>query len=252
MRSFALSDSAPAAAIAESSGRVAPFSSRDKLIIFDADGTIIDAYQAIETTFGRHGLQLGDLDRFQKRHKLFKYLGGMKEFPRNLARHLGGASHKELIGSLTDVYREQAVLYPGIASLIKHILSSSDIRIGLVTRNVTNEPLLTLGKLFARHDLDLKAFDYVACIPLKTPKTEYFAAARQQLGINPARSFSCGDEHNDYLSAIGAGFSPFMVSYGFEDFQRLTLKYRVPAAIISRTPQELAARVCHGLDLAFE
>ncbi|QLG89171.1 HAD family hydrolase [Chitinibacter bivalviorum] len=252
MRSFAPTDSALAFPLAESTGSTPHFTSRDKLIIFDADGTIIDAYNAIETAFGQHGLQLGDLGRFQKRHKLFKYLGGIKEFPRNLARHLGGASHKELIGSLTEVYREKAVLYPGIASLIKQIMASKDIRIGLVTRNVTNEPLITLGKLFARHDLDLGAFDYVACIPLKTPKTEYFATARQQLGINPARSYSCGDEHNDYLSAIGSGFSPFMVSYGFEDFQRLTLKYRVPAAIISRTPHELADRVRHGLDLAQE
>jgi hypothetical protein len=50
----------------------------DRLIVFDVDGTIIDAYSAIVETFSRHGMELGDLERFQKRHNLFKYLGGIK------------------------------------------------------------------------------------------------------------------------------------------------------------------------------
>ena len=60
------------------------YPNKQKLIIFDADGTIIDAFSAIERTFARHEMAIGDLESFQKRHKFFKYLGGLKEFPANI------------------------------------------------------------------------------------------------------------------------------------------------------------------------
>ncbi len=86
----------------------------DRLIIIDADGTLIDAFTAIGAAFARHGMDLGDLERFQKRRNLFKYLGGIKEFPRNLAKHFGRNGRKELIATLTDIYRDEARLYPGM------------------------------------------------------------------------------------------------------------------------------------------
>jgi len=61
------------------------YSNNERLIVFDADGTTIDAYPVIVDTFTSHGMELGDLERFQKRHKLFKYLGGIKEFPFNFS-----------------------------------------------------------------------------------------------------------------------------------------------------------------------
>jgi len=45
------------------------YRSRDRLIIVDADGTVIDAFCAIGTAFARHGMNLGDLERFQKRRR---------------------------------------------------------------------------------------------------------------------------------------------------------------------------------------
>ena len=65
------------------------YRSTDRLIIFDADGTLIDAFSAIDTAFAHHGMNIGDLERFQERRKFFKYIGGIKEFPRNLAKHMG-------------------------------------------------------------------------------------------------------------------------------------------------------------------
>jgi phosphoglycolate phosphatase len=41
----------------------------------------------------------------------------------------------------------------------------------------------------------------------------------------------------------------FIVSYGFEDYDRLTRKHGVPVEVISRTPSELVERVLHGLGL---
>ena len=225
------------------------YNNSKRLIILDADGTTIDAYSAIDKTFSRHGMVIGDEERFQKRRRLFKYLGGLKEFPSNLKKQIGKQSRKQLIATLTEVYREEAKLYPGIADLVRSLIATPDIAVGLVTRNMTNEPEQTLRLLFRRHDIDLDALDFFAHIPLHLEKMQEFRAIRERLDINPARAYICGDEHKDYLAAIGSGMHPFMVSYGFESYKRLIKKFLVPEEIISRSPEELCGRVRHAMGL---
>lgn len=227
------------------------YRSQDRLIIIDADGTVIDAFAAIDAAFSRHGMDIGDLERFQKRRNLFKYLGGLKEFPRNLAKHFGKLGRKDLLATLTDVYRDEAQLYPGMAAMIGDLLETPDIRVGMVTRNVTHEPEITLTRLFARHDIDIGRLDFLHHIPLRQEKTPYFKAARERFGINPARAFACGDEHKDYSAATASGMHPFIVAYGFENFARLTRKFAIPAEVISETPPALSARVRHALGLPY-
>ncbi|MCX7673578.1 MAG: HAD hydrolase-like protein [Thiobacillaceae bacterium] len=225
------------------------YPTRARLVILDADGTTIDAFEAIERTFARHGMAIGDLERFQKRRHLFKYLGGLKEFPANLRRQLGKQRRRQLLNTLTEVYRAEARLFPGIPELIATLVAAADVRVGLVTRNITYEPAETLRQLFARHGVDVGALDFLVTVPLGETKTAYFRALRAHFGINPARAFVCGDEHRDYLAAVASGMHPFIVSYGFEDHERLTRKFEVPEEVIARTPAELAARLCHALDL---
>jgi phosphoglycolate phosphatase len=226
------------------------YRSRDRLIIIDADGTVIDAFAAIGVAFARHGMDLGDLDRFQKRRNLFKYLGGLKEFPRNLAKHFGKHGRKELLATLTEVYREEAGFYPGMAKLIGDLLDTPGLRVGMVTRNVTHEPEVTLGRLFVRHGLDIGRLDFLHYVPLRQEKTPFFKAARERLGINPARAYACGDEHKDFAAAMASGMHPFIVAYGFENLTRLVRKFAVPEEVISLSPSELSARVRHALDLS--
>lgn len=225
------------------------YKSNKRLIILDADGTTIDAYSAIETAFSRHGMTLGDLESFQKRHHLFKYLGGLKQFPAMIKKNIRQQSRKQIVATLTEVYREEAQLYPGIAELVQALIAAPDIVVGLVTRNITNEPLATLRLLFLRHGIDSGALDFMVHIPLNEKKTAQFRLARERFDINPARAYICGDEHKDYLAAIKSGMHPFIVSYGFEDHQKLTTKFDVPDELISRTSTELCARVLHAMDL---
>ncbi|MEI8164468.1 MAG: HAD hydrolase-like protein, partial [Betaproteobacteria bacterium] len=121
--------------------------------------------------------------------------------------------------------------------------------VGLVTRNVTFEPEETLRQLFRRHGIDTKSFDHVACISLGADKAASIRAARQRFDINPARAYACGDEYRDYAAAVACGMHPFIVPYGFEDAERLTAGFGVPAEIIADSPAELAARLLHALDL---
>jgi phosphoglycolate phosphatase len=225
------------------------YSSNERLVIFDADGTIIDAFSALNQTFSAHGMALGDLELFQKRHNFFKYLGGIKNFPLNLQKQFAKQSRRKLLATLTAVYREEAKLFPGLADLLRTLIAAPGIRVGLVTRNITNEPELTIRMLMARHDIDLDALDFVTHVPLGEEKTSAFRFARTRFDINPARSFACGDEHKDYFAAMAAGMQAFIVSYGFEDYTRLTQKFLVPEELISRTPEALCARILHALDL---
>jgi phosphoglycolate phosphatase len=225
------------------------YKSNKRLLILDADGTTIDAFSAIEAAFGRHGLVIGDEARFQKRHNLLKYLGGLKEFPTILRKNLRKNSRARLVDSLTEVYRQEAALYDGIADLIRDLVAAPDVVVGMVTRNITNEPLETLRQLFLRHGIDINELDFLVHVPLGEKKTAQFRAIREQFGINPARAYVCGDEHKDFAAAVGTGMHPFMVSYGFEDHDRLTAKFDVPPEVISRTSDELCRRVRHALDL---
>jgi phosphoglycolate phosphatase len=225
------------------------YKSDKRLIILDADGTTIDAYSAIQEAFARHGMTLGEEANFQKRHHLFKYLGGLKEFPSILKKNIRKQSRRKIVDTLTEVYRTEARLYPGIAELIRSLIASPDIIVGLVTRNITNEPLETLRQLFMRHEIDVGELDFLVHIPLNERKTAQFRLTRERFEINPARAYICGDEHKDFVAAINTGMHPFMVSYGFEDHDRLTTKFDVPDELISRTSDELCGRVRHAMEL---
>lgn len=223
--------------------------SRDRLIILDADGTTIDAFSAMATAFSRHGMDIGDLARFQKRRHLFKYLGGLKEFPRNLQRHVGRRKRAAVIETLTEIYREQASLYPGIRELIERLIAEPNLRVGVLTRNITLDATETLRHLFSRHEIDPDAFDFFRHIPLSEDKTAHFKTIREEFNVNPGRAYACGDEKRDFVAAISTGMHPFIVSYGFEDYERLTTKIGVPAELISRAPDELRDRIANALDI---
>lgn len=221
--------------------------SEDRLVILDADGTTIDAFRAIATTFQRHELNLGDLERFQKRHNLFKYLGGVKEFPGNLRKQFSRARRRRLLVTLTEVYREEAVLFEGMPEMLHDLIALEGVRVGIVTRNITIEPEQTLARLFARHGIDPKALDFLLHLPLKQNKQRLFEAVRERFRVNPARCLVCGDEHKDYSAALVAGMHPMIVSYGFENHARLTQKFEVPEVLISGSPTDLQQRVRNAL-----
>ena len=229
---------------------MARYKNLERLVILDVDGTTIDAFHAIELAFLRNGMDIGNLERFQKRRKLFKYLGGLREFPVNLRRQFGKQNRRRLLQTLTEIYRHEANLYPGLDRLLRTLLAQPDIRVGIVTRNVTIEPEETLKCLFRRHDIDTAEFDFFACLPLSEEKSPHLKRARKSFAINPARTYACGDEYSDYLAALKAGMHPFIVSYGFEDGVRLTEKFGVPEELVSASPEEFMARLGNALNLA--
>jgi phosphoglycolate phosphatase len=221
-----------------------------RLMILDADGTTIDAFDAINLAFSIHNMDIGDIERFQDRRKIFKYIGGLKEWPKNLHKQLKEKQRIALINTLTDIYRERAQLFEGIGGMINRLIAQPDLRVGMITRNITNEPEKTLYKLYQRNGVDVGGLDFLVHLPLKQHKLAAFESIRESLKINPARAYATGDEKCDYVAAIGSGMHPFMVSFGFESYQRLTKKIGVPAVLISRHPSELRQRILQALDIS--
>jgi len=192
-------------------------------------------------------MDIGDLSRFQRRHNLFKYLGGVKEFPKNLKKQLSKVKRSQLIATLTEVYREQGCLYEGIREMIQSLIEMDNTVVGVVTRNITNDPVETLKQLFGREGIDVAKLDFMIHIPLRESKTQAFRQVRDDFAINPALCSVCGDEHKDYAAAVATGMHPYIVSYGFENYERLTDKFEIPPEIVSRSPQELSRRLFHAL-----
>ena len=219
------------------------------MVVFDADGTLVDAFRVVEQSFTEHGMDIGDLGRFQRRRKLLKYIGGLREFPRNLRRQFDKATRKRIKHTLTEVYRAQAQLFPGMAELLSQLIVAPGIRVGIVSRNVTIDPEQTLAIVLGRYGIDASGLDFLRCIPLGEEKSPAFRALRGEFGINPLRTLACGDEYKDYAAAQAAGMPALVAAYGFEDYERLADAYGIPGELIARTPEELAGRVRHAFDL---
>lgn len=223
--------------------------SQDRLVILDADGTTIDSFSAMRKAFTQHGMNLGDLERFQKRRNLFKYIGGFREFSGNLRRQISRNKRSKLINTLTDIYRAEGALYPGIAELMNRLIIESNCKVGILTRNITREPEVTLRQLYQREGVDAAALDFLVHLPLKQTKVQYFREIREYYSINPARSYACGDEQADFLAAVSTGTHPFMVAYGFDCYWRLVNKAKVPKELIAEDSHQLCERLTNALGI---
>lgn len=81
-----------------------------------------------------------------------------------------------------------------------------------------------------------EALDLLLHLPLKQSKQGYFEQVRERFLVDPARSFVCGDEHQNYTAALAAGMHPIIVSSGFGNRTRLTRKSGVSEVLISSSP----------------
>jgi len=190
---------------------------RFKAIMFDLDGTLADTLADIAAAANHAMARLG-----RPQHKLpaFRYMVG--QGLRSLMSDAVGTDHQHLIeegmAHFTAYYAEHDMdhtrLYDGISEMLDRLSASPAKRAVLsnkpdaATRRVVSTLLGQWQWDTVRGGLD--------GVPLKPDPTAALQIA-EELGIAPEAWAYVGDTLVDMQTAVGAGFYPIGVTWGFRD-----------------------------------
>ena len=133
---------------------------KDVLIALDFDGLLINSYKLLERTFLEYNLDLGEEERFKNRRKFLKYLGGGKEWIPNLVKFTLPRK-RHLIENLTEKYREEGVVYKEFIPFLNSCIQNQSTHVGVISRNFTMEPGITIRKVLRNSEIDEKNLDFV-------------------------------------------------------------------------------------------
>lgn len=209
--------------------------SRDTLVVLDFDGFLVNSYQLLKVTFEHFGLDVGDEERFRRRRKFLKYLGGGKEFIRNFVR-ASLPKKKKIRERLTDEYVENGRVFPEFVPLLNEIIANPAVHVGILSRNFTYTPGLTIRAVLRNSSVEERDLDFVIPIPAGVKKGDVLE------GMKSSRYRLClfgADEVGDYRAAMETGYDPVMASYGFDSRKRLVEVAKVPAERIFDSPRAL-------------
>ena len=219
---------------------------KDRLIVLDFDGFLVNSYQLLQVTFASFGLDIGAEDRFRQRRKFLKYLGGGKEFLRNLVS-CSLPKKKRIRETLTEVYQERGRIYPEFTRLINTMIEHRNMHVGIISRNFTLNPGYTIRKVLANSGVAEADLDFVIPLDIGVKKGAVLE------GMRASRYRCCifgGDEIGDYRAAVETGYDDIvMSSYGFDDRIRLVETGGVPPGVICDSPEELARKLARTVGL---
>jgi phosphoglycolate phosphatase len=216
-------------------GRRRPPPSKNTLVVLDFDGFLLNSYQLLKVTFEHFGLDVGDEDRFRHRRKFLKYLGGGKEFMRNFVR-ASLPKKKKIREKLTDEYLDNGRIFPEFVPIMNDLIASPTAHVGIVSRNFTYTPGLTIRAVLRNSGVEEQDLDFVIPIPAGVKKGDVLEAmksSRYRLCLFGA------DEIGDYRAAVETGYDALMASYGFDSRKRLLEEAKVPEDRIFDSPRML-------------
>ena len=208
---------------------------KDVLIALDFDGLLINSYKLLKRTFLEYNLDLGEEERFKNRRKFLKYLGGGKEWIPNLVKFTL-PKKRHLIENLTEKYREEGVVYKEFIPFLNSCIQNQSTHVGVISRNFTMEPGITIRKVLRNSEIDEKNLDFVIPLPIGASKTDVLKA------MNTTRykiKIYTGDEISDYKAGKASDYSMYIASYGFDNKERLQHKGGVDDLQIFETPYRL-------------
>lgn len=199
-----------------------------KLIIFDLDGTLVDAYKAIQMSF----------------NYAMKKLGYTERAPLTIKRAVGWGDENLLkpfvkdkdLKKLVDIYRRHhkkallkySHLYPKVISLLRYLKER-----GLKLAIASNRPTIFTKILLKKFKID-KYFDYVLCADrLKSikPNPEILEKIMKRLSVESEDTVFVGDMSIDILAGKNAKVRTIAVLGGSS--KREELKKLKPDKIIS-------------------
>ena len=205
---------------------------RRALVVLDFDGFLVNSFALLRSTFERFGLDLGDEARFQDRRKFLKYTGGGKEFVFNLVSYSLPRKRAFRL-ELTEEYEHAGRVYPEFVPLINRLIEDPRIQVGVVSRNFTLQPGLTIRSVLRNSGVLEHDLDFVIPIPIGADKDEVLR------GMRSSRHGLCllgADEIGDFNAAERTGYTSVIGSYGFDQRKRLISKGGVPESILADDP----------------
>jgi len=201
---------------------------RYKLIIFDLDGTLVDAYKAIEESFNYTMRKLGYPIKDSLTIK--RAVGWGDE---NLLKPF--VTDKDLKKAL-DIYRRNhkktlikfSYLYPKVIEVLR-ALKDKGIKLAIAS----NRPTIFTEIILKKLKID-KYFDFVLCadkIKSIKPNPEILEKIMERLSVSPKDTIYVGDMNIDILAGKNAKVKTIAVLGG--SAERKELKRLKPYKIIS-------------------
>ena len=187
---------------------------KNRCVIFDLDGTLIDSREDIANAVNatRRDFNLPPLSL----ETVVSYVGdGVRKL---IYRSFAGtdADLEEAIRVMGRHYAEHAVvkttLYPGVADGIR-VLSENGWKLGLVS----NKPTELCRMIFRHFGLDAFFCEIIggsSGFPLK-PAPEALFHILKESGSDASLSWFCGDNHTDMNAARNGGMRSAYAAYGF-------------------------------------
>jgi len=209
---------------------------KEYLLVLDFDGFLINSYSLLKATFEEFGLDIGDESRFKNRRKFMKYLGGGREFLRNLVKY-SLPKKKKIRQQLTEQYVEHGIIYSEFVPLLNRLITSPAVHIGIISRNYTLTPGETIRAVLKNSDVDEADLDFVIPIPTGVKKNDVLTAMKSS---RYSQTWFGGDEVGDFHAACETGYDNILIgSYGFDTEKRLIDSGKVPESIIFPSPKKL-------------
>ena len=187
---------------------------KQKLILFDLDGTLIDSLEgiaeALNETRKSAGLETLDLETV----RLAVGNGAAILIDRTIpATAIAHDKALELFKhNLTLVPAQRTLLYPGVKSGLEELKKS-----GFTLGVVSNKPSAACKKLLDTYEISPFLTEIIggdSPYPLK-PEPDALLAVKEK--ISPELCIMCGDHYTDLEAGRRANFTTILARYGFGD-----------------------------------
>jgi phosphoglycolate phosphatase len=192
-------------------------------VIFDMDGTLIDAAEGIGDSMN-HVLEQNDLAV----HPLNDYIKWIGDGMENLVIRALPADKrdedfvKKCVGELKVTYAElwskKTHLYPGIADLL-NVLRQHNFKLAILSNKPHQFTRVITDKLLSEWNFDAVYGLREGYQKKPDPTTALEIAG--QLNIEPSNIIYLGDSSTDIKTAINAGMYPVGVSWGYRSTESL-------------------------------
>jgi phosphoglycolate phosphatase len=194
---------------------------RPQAILFDLDGTLVDANPDLAEAVRRMLADVGEPTRSDEEVGRFvgKGVGMLVERSLNVGRREHSQSEIDIalerfLFHYAEVNGHKATVYPDVRETLE-ILRERGMPMACVTNKSSGFSVVLLQQL------GLAGF--FACIVggdtllQKKPEPEPLLHACRALGVSPAQTLMIGDSGNDALAARRAGMPVLLVTYGYNE-----------------------------------